>query len=321
MRRPFAFLLMGAVSVGALAPAAGAADLPKLPFLHRKPAVKLACKVVREDDAPAVACRWSAREAAEAFTLRRGGGAGGRVEVYAGPEFSFVDPSVEGGSNYVYKVEAHNSDGRRVAQSRAVPVRVPDGDPVPEEPVPVTRPEKKPAAPAAKPAPAKASKPAVAAEPKPAVKPTVPATKPLPPPAPKPAPQPTTKPQPEIAPKPAVKPAPTAVARIKLACAPRRVASGTEEAGRAVVVCDWAAPADLPVAGYQLWRADKAEGTKQVIFRTADGTRSTDEAVTAGHQYVYLVKALDADGRVIAQSDGVWVPLAAPTTTTTSPSA
>ena len=87
------------------------------------------------------------------------------------------------------------------------------------------------------------------------------------------------------------------------------------------VVCEWAAPADLQVAGYQLWRADKAEGTKQVIFRTADATRYADHAVTAGHQYVYMVKALDAAGKVIAQSDGVWVPLPAPTATTTTPPA
>jgi hypothetical protein len=326
MRRPLAFLLMGAVSLGAVAPAAGAdtASLPKLPFLHRKPVVKLACAVVRKDEAPAVACRWSAVERAVTFSLRRGGGGEGRVEVYSGAETSFVDTSVDPGSNYVYKVGAQGAGGERVGQSRAVTVKVPEergADPAPARPAPAEKPKTRPAEPKAAPGPTKSTKPPVAAEPKRA---PVAAPKPVsePKPAvPKPSSLPQTKPAPlpETKPAPEVKPAPV-VARMRLACGPQRTASTADETAAPAVVCEWAAPADLRVAGYQLWRADKAEGTKQVIFRTADATRYADHAVTAGHHYVYMVKALDAAGKVIAQSDGVWVPLPAPTPTTTAPS-
>jgi fibronectin type 3 domain-containing protein len=309
-----------------VAPAAGAdtAHLPKLPFLHRKPAVKLACQVVRQDDFPAVACRWSAVERATTFSLRRGGGGEGRVDVYSGAETSFVDTSVDPGSNYVYKVGAQGAGGERVGQSRAVTVKVPDeaGDePAPVRAKPAAEQQKtRPAEPKAAPGPTRATKPPVAAEPK-----RAPGTAPKPlsepkPAVPKPSPLPETKPAPLPGTKPApeVKPAPV-VARMRLACGPQRAASTTEATAEPVVVCEWAAPADLPVAGYQLWRADKAEGTKQVIFRTADATRYADHAVAAGHQYVYMVKALDAAGKVIAQSDGVWVPLPAATATTATP--
>lgn len=322
MRRPLAFLLMGAVSLGAVAPAAGAdtARLPKLPFLHRKPAVKLACTVVREDAGPAVNCRWSPVERAATFSLRRGGGGEGRVELYSGTETSFLDTSVEPGSNYVYKVGAQGAGGERAGQSRAVTVKVPaeaGADPRPAKPAAAEKPKARPAEPKALPGPAKTTRPAVAAEPKPAPtakpvsepKPAVPKPSPLP--STKPAPLPATKPAPEV------KPAPVA-ARMRLACGLQRTASTTDGTAEPVVACEWAAPADLEVAGYQLWRADKAEGTKQVIFRTADATRYADEAVAAGHQYVYMVKALDAAGKAIAQSDGVWVPLPGPTTATTT---
>ena len=99
MRRPLAAVLLGAVSLAGLVPAAGAgaAELPKLPFFNRKPALKLGCKVVRQDDAAAVACRWSMpRRPGDAdpttvptgitFELRRGGGGAGRTVVYTGPE-------------------------------------------------------------------------------------------------------------------------------------------------------------------------------------------------------------------------------------------
>jgi hypothetical protein len=104
---------------------------------------------------------------------------------------------------------------------------------------------------------------------------------------------------------------------MKLACAPQRIATtestdakntdATFAPAEAVVVCEWAAPADLKVAGFQLWRAERPDGTKQVVFRSADATRYVDRAVSGGHSYTYVVRALDANGRVIGQSDGVTV--------------
>jgi hypothetical protein len=115
---------------------------------------------------------------------------------------------------------------------------------------------------------------------------------------------------------PEPKPVPT-VARMKLACAPQRFATTDPAETKStdasiaptgpVVVCEWAAPSDLKVAGYQLWRAERPDGTKQVVFRSVDATRYVDRAVSAGHSYVYVVRAVDADGRVIGQSDAVTV--------------
>lgn len=452
MRRPLAALVLGAVSLAGLVPAAGAgaAELPKLPFIHRKPVLKLACDVVRQDDKPAVACRWSSPSSPEAkntaadpagvrpawkFELHRGGGGAGRTVVYTGPETSFVDTSVEPGSNYGYKVEALNADGRTVARSRAVVVKIPTpadhlrlscaveqraddarrarpavackwspaerddlagyrlfkadgtgwrqvvyrgpdtafldvkvrpghryrylvqaldhrGDvigvsdieevevpatdpPVPADPTcrvtdaatndtpPAVDVVCKPAAPAPKPTskpdPKPAPLPAPKREPRPEPKPEpTPTTKPRPvlEPKPEPLPAPTPKPAPEPTPLPEPKPAPVPV-RMRLACAPQRFATTdttdakTTDATIAptgpVVVCEWATPSELKVASYQLWRADRPEGTKQVVFKSADATRYVDRAVAAGHSYVYVVRALDADGRVIGQSDAVSV--------------
>jgi hypothetical protein len=353
MRRPLAALVLGAVSLAGLVPAAGAgaAELPKLPFFHRKPVLKLACKVVRQDDAPAVACRWSSPRpapaakpdpaseraldqevsAAEAapvpdpsdappgitFRLRRGGGGDGRTVLYTGPKNWFVDTSVEPGTNYAYKVDAFRSRPRPVASSRAVTVKVPE-EPSPTDPAKPADPKPEP-----KPTPAPQPKPIPAPEPKPrpadpAPKPApVPDPKPRPVPEPLPAPKPVPEPAPTPRPEPSPKPAPV-VARMKLACAPQRMAT-TDTAGTTtkdsttlapagpVVVCEWAAPADLKVAGYQLWRAERPDGTKQVVFRSADATRYVDRAVSSAHSYVYVVRALDADGRVIGQSDAVTV--------------
>jgi hypothetical protein len=109
---------------------------------------------------------------------------------------------------------------------------------------------------------------------------------------------------------------------MRLACAPQRTATtdtidGTRDSTTIastgpVVVCEWAAPADLKVAGYQLWRAERPDGTKQVVFRSTDpGEMNTgsyvDRAVSGGHSYLYVVRALDANGRVIGQSDAVAV--------------
>jgi hypothetical protein len=333
MRRPLAALVLGAVSLAGLVPAAGAgaAELPKLPFFHRKPVLKLACKVVRQDDAPAVACRWSSPRPRPAdstavppaitFELRRGGGGAGRTVVYTGPETWFVDTSVDPGSHYAYRVEVVRPDTRRTIRSRVVVVRVPPaGDPAPIDPVPVPVPKPRPADPTVKPTSAPEPKP----DPNPAPKPRPvpePKPQPVPEPRPEPLPAPVPKPTPEPAPRPAPEPAPKpvpVVARMKLACAPQRMATTDTSEGTTkdsatiapsgpVVVCEWAAPADLKVAGYQLWRAERPDGTKQVVFRSADATRYVDRAVSSGHSYVYVVRALDADGRVIGQSDAVTV--------------
>jgi hypothetical protein len=338
MRRPLAALVLGAVSLAGLVPAAGAdaAELPKLPFFHRKPVLKIACKVVRRDAAPAVACRWSSPRRATAdptgitFELRRGGGGAGRVDVFTGPETWFVDTSVEPGGHYAYRVEIVRPDTRRTIHSRVVVVRVPRvmDDPAPIDPIPVPAPKPRPADPTVKPAPAPEPKPAPAPAPKPAPDPApkprpVPEPKPQPVPEPRPeslpapVPKPTPEPAPRPAPEPTTKPAPV-VARMKLACAPQRMATTDTADGTTkdsatiaptgpVVVCEWAAPSDLKVAGYQLWRAERPDGTKQVVFRSVDATRYVDRAVSAGHSYVYVVRALDADGRVIGQSDAVTV--------------
>lgn len=344
MRRPLAALVLGAVSLAGLVPAAGAsaAELPKLPFFHRKPALKLACKVVRRDDAPAVGCRWSSPRPASAdptgiaFELRRGGGGAGRTVVYTGPETWFVDTSVEPGGHYAYRAEVVRPDTRRTIRSRVVVVRVPPvDDRGPIDPVPVPAPKLRPAEPTVKPDPAPRPKPAPAPAPKPAPDPAPkprpvpePKPQPVPEPRPEPLPAPLPKPDPRPAPEPGPKPAPV-VARMKLACTPQRMDATTNTAdgttkdsptfapASPVVVCEWAAPADLKVAGYQLWRAERPDGTKQVVFRSADATRYVDRAVSSGHSYVYVVRALDANGRVIGQSDAVTVTFP-PTMTTTA---
>ncbi len=476
MRRPLAALVLGAVSLAGLVPAAGAgaAELPKLPFLHRKPVLKLACDVVRQDDRPAVACRWSsppgpavtnvtadANDIRPAFTFRlhRGGGGAGRTVVYKGHETSFVDTDVKTGSVYGYKVEAFNANAKPVARSRAVVVKVPapadhlrlscavvepaagalvrpadpavackwspserndlrgyrlfradgrgwrhvvyrgkdttyldekvrpghryrylvqaldrrgdvigvsdvvgvavppivivDPAPVPVDPkpidppvdptcrvpttavdadlaidpicrpVPAPRPEPKPEPrPEPKPVPKPEPKPEPRPEPKPDPKPE---PKPEPRPEPKPVPLPTPKPEPRPEPKPTPipdprpKPVPPAPVRMKLACSAQRF-DAVNNAGTTdnkatfapvgpVVVCEWAAPSDLKVAGYQLWRAERPDGGKEVVFKSADATRFVDRAVSGGHSYLYVVRAVDAEGRVIAQSDGVTVSL------------
>ena len=121
-------------------------------------------------------------------------------------------------------------------------------------------------------------------------------------------------------PLPEPKPVPV-IARMKLACSAQRMDTTKTDARMTfapthepVVVCEWAAPSDLEVAGYQLWRAERPEGTRQVIFKSVDATRYVDRAVSAGHRYLYMVKAFDADGRVIAESDGVSVSFPATTT-------
>ncbi len=337
MRRPLAALALGAVSLAGLVPAAGAdaAELPKLPFFHRKPALKLGCKVVRQDDAPAVACRWSSPRPAAAdptgitFQLRRGGGGAGRTVVYTGPETWVADTSVEPGGHYAYRVEVVRPDTRRTIHSRVVVVRVPAvDDRGPIDPLPVPVPKPRPAEATVKPAPAPQPKPTPAPAPKPAPDPAPkprPAPEPNPLPVPEPRPEPLPAPLPKPAPEPAPRPAPVpttkpapVVARMKLACAPQRMAttdtaegttkdSATLAPAGPVVVCEWAAPSDLKVAGYQLWRAERPDGTKQAIFRSVDATRYVDRAVSAGHSYLYVVRALDANGRVIGQSDAVTV--------------
>jgi hypothetical protein len=143
MRRPLAALVLGAVSLAGLVPAAGAAgaaELPKLPFFHRKPAPKLDCHIARADAAtPAVSCWWSSppsRAAVDAvntsgytFQLGRFGGGDERTIVYEGTGTTHLDTTVEPGTKYGYRVQAVNANGRTVARSRMVRVAVPDPAP------------------------------------------------------------------------------------------------------------------------------------------------------------------------------------------------
>ena len=356
MRRPLAAIVLGAVSLAGLVPAAGAsaAELPKLPFFNRKPAIKLGCKVVRQDDAPAVACRWSTPRRPGntdpalvpptiTFELRRGGGGAGRTVVYTGPDTWFADTSVEPGGHYAYRAEIVRPDTRRRIHSRVVVVHVPPADDRgPIDPVPVPTAKPRPTDPTVKPVPVPETKPRPLPAPTPAPVPVPkpgpepmpePKPSPLPEPLPAPKPEPLPRPLPEPTPKPAPAPVPV---RMRLACAPQRIATtdpvdtkntdGSFAPAEAVVVCEWAAPADLKVAGYQLWRAERPDGTKQVVFKSTDpGEMNTgryvDRAVSSGHSYVYVVRALDANGRVIAQSDGVSVSFPPSMTTTTGAAA
>jgi hypothetical protein len=337
MRRPLAAVVVGAVSLAGLVPAAGAsaAELGKLPFFNRKPALKLGCKIIRQDAAAAVACRWSTpRRPGDTdpsvvpptitFELRRGGGGAGRTVVYTGPDTWFADTSVEPGGHYAYRAEIVRPDTRRAIHSRVVVVHVPPADDPRIDPVPVPTPKPRTTDPTVKPAPAPRPKPAPAPVPKPALEPA-----PKPPPVPEPTPQPAPELKPEPLPVPVPKPAPgpatapapkpaPVIARMKLACAPQRTATSDTTDGTIkdpttiaptgpVVVCQWAAPADLGVAGYQLWRAERPDGTKQVVFKSTDATGYVDRAVAAGHSYLYVVRAVDANGRVIGQSDAVTV--------------
>jgi len=342
MRRPLAALVLGAVSLAGLVPAAGA-GAAELPFFRRKPVLKLGCKVVRQDDAPAVACRWSSPRRPGntdpavvpptiTFELRRGGGGAGRAVVYTGPETWFADTSVEPGGHYAYRAEIVRPDTRRPIHSRVVVVRVPPADDrVPIDPVPVPAPKQRPTDPTVKPIPVPAPKPRPLPEPKPAPVP-VPKPEPRSEPKPSPLPEPLPAPKPEPLPRPLPEPAPAPVpARMKLACAPQRIATtdpvetkntdGSFAPAEAVVVCEWAAPADLKVAGFQLWRAERPDGTRQVVFKSTDVTRYVDRAVSSGHSYVYVVRALDANGRVIGQSDAVSVSFPPTMTTTTGAAA
>ena len=259
---------------------------------------------------PAVGCKWSPseRKALDHYRLFRLdlNAKDWRQVIYRGGETSFVDEKVQAGHRYKYLVQAVDAKGRVIGTSDVADVAVP--------PVVIVR----PVAPAPKPAPRPGPKPEPQPQPKPAPTPE-PKPEPLPEPKPRPlpVPQPEPKPEPTPVPVPAPKPLPVP-ARMKLACAPQRFdATTTDNTAKfaptgPVVVCEWAAPSDLKVAGYRLWRADRPEGTKQVIFKTADpGEMNTgrfvDRTVSEGHGYLYMVQAVDADGRVVAQSDGVAV--------------
>jgi hypothetical protein len=271
--------------------------------------------VTSNQASPAVACRWSASERRtldhdRLFRLDLDGKSWRQV-VYRGKDTSFVDERVEAGHKYRYRVQAIDGRGHVIGISDVADVAIP---PV----VIVDRPVKPTPVPDPKPEPInRPVKPLPAPEPEP-----MPTPKARPLPEPLPAPAPTPRPQPDPVPVPERQPVPV-VARMKLACAPQRVDTTDNTTDRMtfapaepVVVCEWAAPSDLKVSGYQLWRADRPDGTKQVVFRSVDATRFVDRAVSAGHSYVYVVRALDANGRVIAQSDGVPVSFPAPSTDT-----
>ncbi len=86
---------------------------------------------------------------------------------------------------------------------------------------------------------------------------------------------------------------------LRLGCA-ARVADTS-----AAVRCEWSAPAGTEAHGYRLWRSDHAaDRARQVIFRT-DGLGATsylDREVRRTQRYTYVVQAVDADGRLVAQS-------------------
>jgi hypothetical protein len=285
--------------------------------------LRFSCAAEEGNTDPAVACKWSASERKmldhyRLFRLELNSRSWRQV-IYRGLEASFVDEKVAAGHRYKYLVQAVDKRGRVIGTSDVADVAVPpvvivDPASAPEPrpiPVPGPRPEPKP-------------EPIPAPEPKPL---PVPGPKPEPKPEPKPVPLPTPKPEPKPEPKPLPdpprpKPVPPTVARMKLACEPQRFGAVTNAKttdNRAefapvgpVVVCEWAAPSDIKVASYQLWRADRPEGTKQVIFKSADpGEMNTgryvDRAVSGGHSYGYMVKAFDAEGRLVASSEVIVV--------------
>lgn len=290
-------------------------------------------RTVTSSAGPAVACKWSPsdRKTLDHYRLFRLdlNAKDWRQVIYRGGETSFVDEKVQAGHRYKYLVQAVDRAGRVIGTSDVADVAVPPvvivDPPTPVEPVcrkavadtaNTVVAKCRPVAPAPKPAPRPEPKPEPQPQPKPA-----PTPEPKPEPTPEPKPRPLPVPNPEPTPVPAPKPLPVP-ARMKLACALQRFDSttnaGTTDATAKyaptspVVVCEWAAPSDLKVAGYRLWRADRPEGTKQVIFKTVDpGEMNTgrfvDRTVSEGHGYLYMVQAVDADGRVVAQSDGVAV--------------
>ena len=289
---------------------------------------------------PVVGCKWSASERKHLAGYRLFrldlNEKSWRQVVYRGEDTSFVDEKVRPGHHYKYLVQALNRREHIIGTSDVVDVAVPPivivDPPKPVDPCRVKTdatsnaavavdPACPPVDPAPKPVPVPRPKP----EPLPAPKPEPrPEPKPMPTPTPLPTPKPEPVPDPRPLPEP--KPAPVPV-RMKLACAPQRFATtdpveakNTDPSfapAEAIVVCEWAAPSDLKVAGYQLWRAERPDGTKQVVFKSVDATRYVDRAVSSGHSYLYVVRALDANGRVIGQSDGVTVSFP-PTMTTTN---
>jgi hypothetical protein len=149
MRRPLTALVGAAVLAAALLPAAaGAADSPK-----RRPHLRLACEVVRHDQLPAVACKWSGPERIMAaandtatasdtiapdsvvgdtpgpelagFRLWRAGRFERPHVVYRGQDHAHIDATVRQGRRYGFRVEALDARGRTIARSNVARVKIP----------------------------------------------------------------------------------------------------------------------------------------------------------------------------------------------------
>ena len=135
MRRPLTALVGAAVLAALIPAAAGAADTRE-----RRPALRLACEVVRHDHLPAVACKWSGpgrvKAAADAaapadaasapgFRLWRAGRFERPHVVYRGKGHGHIDATVRQGRGYGFRVEALDARGRTIARSDVVRVKIP----------------------------------------------------------------------------------------------------------------------------------------------------------------------------------------------------
>jgi len=73
--------------------------------------------------------------------------------------------------------------------------------------------------------------------------------------------------------------------------------------------CEWSATDADNAAGYQLWRSLDG-GARHIIARTGlDQTSVRDHDVAVGHQYRYVVTAVDAEGHVVGRSRAATVGL------------
>ncbi len=99
---------------------------------------------------------------------------------------------------------------------------------------------------------------------------------------------------------------------LRLRCAVRGTepASDATRSGSVAVGCEWSAPTSPRAAGVRLVRLDPdVDDHRRVVFRTGDldVTGFTDTRVRRGHRYAYAVQAVTARGRVVGQSEVVWV--------------
>jgi hypothetical protein len=94
------------------------------------------------------------------------------------------------------------------------------------------------------------------------------------------------------------------IERLRLECGVRADHTGQ------VVRCEWSEPTARAAHSVRLFRLDPAtDPHRQVVFRTKNlgETGFTDTKVRSGHKYAYAVQSLNENGRVVGQSETVWV--------------